>query len=279
MSALALRSEERLGLGIAIAAHLALIAALVVTAASKPRLIPLPQRMTVSLAKDVSLAPTAPAPAPEAQAAIAETIAPQPKPPAEKQPEVPKPRPVEKPAEKPRPQPAKAPPVKHEAAPEQPKPQPKTQAKPQPKTQAKPQQKAAKSAGSLIGKNFLAGLGASTASEAKAPAAQMGPAEQASLQQAIARQLRPYWKPPSGADADQLVTILAFDLNQDGSLAGKPRVVSQTGIDASNKAQAGRHAELAIRAVELAAPFDLPPQYYSAWKRIKAWRFDWKSAQ
>ena len=34
-----------------------------------------------------------------------------------------------------------------------------------------------------------------------------------------------------------------------------------------------------LRAVELAAPFDLPPQYYSAWKRIKAWRFDWKSAQ
>lgn len=273
MSALALRSEERLGLGIAIAAHLALIAALVVTAATKPKLIPLPQRMTVSLAKDVSLIPAAPAPAPEAQAAIAETIAPEPKPPVEKQVETPKPtpKPVEKQAEKPKPQPAKTPPVKHEAAPEK--------AKPQPKAEPKPEQKPAKSAGSLIGKNFLAGLGASTASEAKAPAAQMGPAEQASLQQAIARQLRPHWKPPSGADAEDLVTILAFDLNQDGSLAGKPRVVSQSGIDASNKAQAGRHAELAVRAVELAAPFDLPPQYYNAWKRIKAWRFDWKSAQ
>jgi outer membrane biosynthesis protein TonB len=275
MSALALRSEERLGLGIAIAAHLALIAALVVTAASKPTRITLPPRMVVSLAKDVSLTSAAPAPAREAQAAIAETIAPEPKPPVERQLEAPKPKPVERPLEKPKPLPAKTRPVKHEAAPEKPKPLPK----PQPKAQPKPAQKPAKSAGSLIGKNFLAGLGASTASEAKAPAAQMGPAEQASLQQAIARQLRPHWKPPSGADADQLVTILAFDLNQDGSLAGKPRVVSQSGIDASNKAQAGRHAELAIRAVELAAPFDLPPQYYSAWKRIKAWRFDWKSAQ
>jgi outer membrane biosynthesis protein TonB len=211
--------------------------------------------MTVSLADDVSLTSTAPEPAQEAQASIAETLTEKPTPaPVVKAPVVKKPEPAPTP-----------PPMQRTTSREKPKPQ--------------PQQTNDKSGGSLIGKNFLQGLGSSTASEAKAPAAQMGPAEQASLQQAIARQLRPYWKPPSGADADQLVTILAFDLNPDGSLAGKPRVVAQSGIDASNKAQAGRHVELAVRAVELAAPFDLPPEYYSAWKRIKAWRFDWKSAQ
>lgn len=273
MSAIALRSEERLGLGIAVAAHLALIAALVVTAAHRPEMVKLPARMVVSLAKDVSLTSTAPEPAQEAQASIAETVTEMPTPPPlEQQPEQKKPQPVEKPAPKPRPIPKKAPERVEKPTPKQDT-APKEKAKPQPKP------KTQKSGGSLIGKNFLQGLGASTASEAKAPAAAMGPAEQASLQQSIARQLRPHWKPPSGVDADQLITILAFDLNRDGSLAGKPRVVGQSGIDAANKAQASRHAELAVRAVELAAPFDLPPEYYDAWKRIKAWKFDWKSAQ
>ncbi len=60
----------------------------------------------------------------------------------------------------------------------------------------------------------------------------------------------------------------AFDLNDDGSLAGEPRVVSQTGRTDANAAQMGRHAELAIRAVKLAAPFDLPEEYYQYWKSV-----------
>ena len=58
-----------------------------------------------------------------------------------------------------------------------------------------------------------------------------------------------------------------MSLNQDGSLAGEPRV-TQTGITESNRSQAALHRERAIRAVKLAAPFRLPPQYYGAWKTI-----------
>jgi len=69
------------------------------------------------------------------------------------------------------------------------------------------------------------------------------------------------------------VTIVRFRLNPDGSLNGDPQVVSQSGITASNETQKGRHAEQAIRAIRLAAPFDLPPQFYDHWKVITS-RFD-----
>ena len=39
-------------------------------------------------------------------------------------------------------------------------------------------------------------------------------------------------------------------------------------------ALAALHAERAIRAVQLAAPFDLPDEYYNAWRNIAEWRFD-----
>jgi hypothetical protein len=51
-------------------------------------------------------------------------------------------------------------------------------------------------------------------------------------------------------------------------------VRSQSGVNASNKAQAARHAENAIRAVQLAAPFKLPEEYYEAWKTVRGARFD-----
>ncbi len=100
-----------------------------------------------------------------------------------------------------------------------------------------------------------------------------------SLASAISRQLKPNWIAPQGADAELLVTILAWDLDRDGNLAGRPRVVRQEGITETNRAQAVRHSEQAIRAVELAAPFDLPPQYYGAWRHVTAFRFDKRLAQ
>ena len=111
------------------------------------------------------------------------------------------------------------------------------------------------------------------------PAEAVGPVPVASLVSAISREIKPNWTAPQGVDADKLVTVLAWDMNPDGSLAGRPRVVSQSGITDANRAQAQRHAELAIRAVQLAAPFNLPAQYYSAWKRIKEFRFDRKLSQ
>ena len=48
----------------------------------------------------------------------------------------------------------------------------------------------------------------------------------------------------------------------------------QTGVTSVNAAQKDRHAEQAIRAVQLAAPFNLPEEYYDAWKRVSSFRFD-----
>jgi hypothetical protein len=62
-------------------------------------------------------------------------------------------------------------------------------------------------------------------------------------------------------------------------LAGSPRIVTQTGVNDANRAQAERHKEQAIRAVRLAAPFDLPSQYYANWRHVASFRFDWKLNQ
>ena len=101
----------------------------------------------------------------------------------------------------------------------------------------------------------------------------------ASLVSGIARQIKPHWTAPQGVDADKLVTVLSWSLNPDGSLAGRPQVVQQLGITDTNRAQAQRHAEQAIRAVQLAAPFNLPAPYYAKWKRVASFRFDRKLSQ
>jgi hypothetical protein len=110
--------------------------------------------------------------------------------------------------------------------------------------------------------------------DSSVPMARIDPAEQAVLAQAIGRQLKPFWSPPSGEGAERLVTLLSWELNPDGSLKAPPRVVSQEGVDETNRALAPLHAQRAIRAVESAAPFDLPAESYNIWKRIGSWRFD-----
>ena len=146
---------------------------------------------------------------------------------------------------------------------------------PPPKPSPAPAKAAKKGGGSRIGDDFLEGKGASTdTAETRAPASQIGASAKASIGQALARQVKPHWTAPQGLDVDQLVTLVDFDLNPDGSLKGRPRVRSQSGVNDSNRAQAARHAENAIRAVQLAAPFDLPEEYYEAWKIVRGARFD-----
>lgn len=250
-----LSREERIGLGIAAVAHVALVAALVLQVRDEPTGLPIPDRMTVSLADEVSLTSTAPDPSAEPQASIAPVLSPEPEPVIEPEPvrEVVRelPRPTPRQTVSPRPTPR---------ATEQPRP------RPTPTRQA---------GGTRLGDDFLAGVGGSERNDSRGtPAATFGQAEQASLQQAINRQLKPHWSAPSGVDAEKLVTVLSWELNSDGSLSGRPRVVSQTGITDSNRPQAALHAERAIRAVQLAAPFNLPEEFYDKWKRIREWRFD-----
>ena len=56
---------------------------------------------------------------------------------------------------------------------------------------------------------------------------------------------------------------------------GTPQVIDQLGVTASNRPQAKLHAERAIQAVKLAAPFrNLPPEFYDQWKWLRPLRFD-----
>jgi hypothetical protein len=262
----AFRNDEKVGLAAAIVLHGALAAVLLMQAVRSDVTV-FPDRMTVSLATDVGLEATAPDPVAESRAAIAPTLSDEPAPAPEAAKPAPDARPVPKAAPKPVPRP-----VSQQPAPTRDRSRPD---RTPPKAATTPAKPAEKGGGSRIGDDFLAGSGSSTTTtETRVPAAQIGASAKASIGQALARQVKPHWTAPQGLDVDQLVTLVDFDLNPDGSLKGRPRIRSQSGVNESNRAQAARHAENAIRAVQLAAPFDLPEEYYEAWKTVRGARFD-----
>lgn len=314
-----LSKQEGAGLAIAALAHAGLLGFLMLSPPGKTvKPPPQRMEVTFSEEiADQSTSPdpmaeAAPDVAPELGEPAPEPVAqPQPLPePPKPVPAPPQPKPVPappKPAPKPQPQPKPSPPKPAPPRPAPPKPAPPkpAPAKPAP-VRPTPAQQSAKPApakattpksgsgdtsprrrpdaptgGSRIGSDFLKGIPGSTkpGTAKAAPAATIGPEVRSSLAGAISRQIKPHWAAPQGVDADKLVTILAWDLNPDGSLAGRPRVVDQQGLTPANEAQAKRHAEQAIRAVQLAAPFDLPDTYYSGWKRVAAFRFDRKLSQ
>lgn len=269
-----LRRDEAAALALALLAHVGLITWLALKPPT-PAPIPLPERMTVTFSDQFADRSTSPEPEAEAAPAIAPVIAvnpvpePGPQPRPEPAPQAQPPRPVARVIPQPVPKPVQQPL----------KPQEQSRARPQPpKAATKP----AGGGGSRIGNDFLKGIpGGQTrgARSTSPPAQEVGPSVKAALAGAIARQLKPNWSAPQGVDADQLVTVLTWDLEPDGSLSGTPRVVGQSGITDSNRTQALRHAEQAIRAVRLAAPFDLPEDLYAAWKHVASFRFDRKLSQ
>jgi hypothetical protein len=267
MGELAFRNEEKVGLLAALVLHGALVAVLLMQAV-RSEVSVFPERMTVSLATEVGLEAASPDPVAESRAAIAPTLADDPAP----APEAAKPEPAARVAPVPPPKP-----VTRTAA-TQPAPT-RERSRPDRTPTTKPSPAAAKAAakggGSRIGDDFLEGKGASTSTtETRAPAAKFGSAERAALSSAITRQLRPHWTAPSGVDAEKLVSTVTWDLNTDGTLKGRPRCKTDpASITASNQPQAGLHCERAIRAVQLAAPFNLPEQFYDRWKALE-WQFD-----
>lgn len=256
---------DAIALIVAVGLHAALVAVLLLQGTTREPM-PVPERITVNFAEEVGMTSAAPDPVRESQASVApelgEQVAP---PPVELAP--PLPQPTSAPAPQPRPAPR---------ATSRPQPRPTQRAAPAPRPQPRPTAAPTRSGGSRVGDDFLAGSGSSeSSSDTRIPASQVGASARASIAAAISRQLKPHWSPPSGPDADKIVSVIAWRLNEDGSLAGRPRLVRQTGVNDTNRAQAERHAEQAVRAVQLAAPFDLPPEYYNAWKNVSAFSFDW----
>ena len=256
-----LRSDERAGLLVALILHLLILAALFVQGLLPAPSFDKPERMTVSLAEDVGLEATAPDPVAESREAVAPTLSDSPAPAPDQ------PSPLETSAPQPRIQsPAPVPATR---------PDTRERRRPDPPRTQTPPRSSERSGGSRLGDNFLEGSGDSaTTNETRVPASKIGASAKASLFQAVARQLRVHWRPVDGADRELLVSKVRFRLNPDGTLAGAPTLVGQRGVTDSNRTQAPRHGENAIRAVQLAAPFDLPAEYYEAWKVITV-DFDW----
>ncbi|MET0241604.1 MAG: cell envelope biogenesis protein TolA [Sphingobium sp.] len=235
-----------------------------------------------------------PTPKPKPTPKPTPTPTPTPKPTPKPVPKKPDPKPVaDKPAKKPEPKPpAEKPKAAAAPASEPRKPAKASNAKSDTPAKSAPSKSAAKDSkakdsagegkgekprGSRLGPNFLKGIAAESPAPAKAAvasSAKLGPAEARALNMEISRQLQPHWRAPTGADVDQLVTILRWRLNPDGTLSSGPELVEQTGQTDTNAPQQKLHVEAAIRAVRAAAPFDLPPQYYNSWKNIVSFRFD-----
>lgn len=273
---MAMTRSEAGAFGIAVIGHVALFGFLSVGFLATPKAEELKSTpIEVSLTDEVGIESQAPVPHQEQVAARLSPVEAPPEPEPEPAAAPPQPEPDPQPAA--RPEPARPKPVPA------PKAQPQPRQKPSPPTQRstaappKPAPAAEKPAtqprrnvrasGALDG--IVAGLSARP-SEGRAttpPAATAGPQVRSALAAEILRQIKPHWNPPSGADTDQLRTTVTVRLNRDGSLASDPQV-RQTGVTATNRAQADVARERAVRAVRLAAPFNLPDQYYDAWKTI-----------
>lgn len=264
-----LHKEDRAGLIVAVALHVGVVALLLF----QPAPPPFPEReerMTVSLASEVSLEATSPNPAPEARAAIAPTLSDQSVEPVEELPEPAEPVEIAAP-----PPPAPPAPTRRTASTQPPAPDRDRSRPDKPTPTPTPATTPKKAEGSRIGDDFLSGKGSSTdTDETEAPAPTFGRRERAALSSAITRQLRRHWTAPAGADAELLRSEVRWSLNPDGSLRGRPRCTNiPSSVTASNRPQAALHCERAIRAVQLAAPFNLPEPFYNRWKDL-VWEFN-----
>jgi outer membrane biosynthesis protein TonB len=251
MGEIALRNEEKIGLGAAVLLHGALVGVLALQT-MRSEVAVFPERINVSLTTEVGLEAAAPDPVPESRMAVAPTIAenPAPAPKAAKPEPAPRAAPVppKPPARTAAQQPA---PTRDRTRPDRTPPKPATTP-----TTGKP------GGAPRIGDDFLAGKGSSTTTtETRAPAQTVGPTELASLRSAVARQVKTKWqgRVPQGPDAEKLVTRVRFRLKPDGTLAGEPEILgATTGVTDLNRNQVARHREEAVRAIKLVGQFKVP---------------------
>jgi hypothetical protein len=74
---------------------------------------------------------------------------------------------------------------------------------------------------------------------------------------------RCYHSPRIARSGRQIITNLLVRYNPDGTLAGLPMVLSQSGVTPHNQVYAGRMAEAARLAVIQCAPIRLPPDQHA----------------
>lgn len=278
--------SEKIGLGVAGAAHLVLFGLLSVGFLATPNPVELKQQpIDVSLVADVGLEaqapqaiePPAPSVAPDAgPPEEAAPPAPEPAPPAPvpepvPAPPQPQPRPQPKPAPRPAPKPA-------------PPPKPAPVAKPKPVTpaaekaapaKAQPTRRPAAAAassrakpaatrgtgttatatatrprGSRLGDDFLKGISDQPSrSVSQTPrAAKVGAQALANIGSAILRQVQPCAnrQVTPGPGAERIRVTINLRINRNGSLAAPPRVIGHDGVDDDNRRYVDRVDDLAI---------------------------------
>lgn len=243
--------EEAVGLSASLAGHILVLAALTygVLLLPRPPLAP-PEPMEVSFVDEVALVSASPTP----EAA--------PPPPSA----APQPGPVEEATPAPVAAPVPAPPrpaiALRPATPQRP-PDARDRRRPEEARQGRAQQ----NRGARLADLNLDGLGRDAPANRprQAPGAVMNAQAAANIAQAITRQVQPCADRQvyPGPGAERIVTSLALNLNPDGSMRGRPRVVNQRGVDDENRRYAQRVADLAINAFVSCSPLrGLPRDLY-----------------
>lgn len=300
--------SERIGLGVSIAAHVAVFAALALSfAKTPPQEPPKAIPIEISLADKVgpeSTAPvvsqeelaakkspveapvepeSAPPPAPDPQPQPKpEPAPPQPKPAPQPKPQPPQPKPA--PAEKPQPKPKpaeKPQPAKPEKAEKPSKPAPPSKAAPAKSSNSSSKSAAtgserrpAKPTGNLAGLDLGRSNNKTNSTALNNPASKASAEEVASFRGLIARQIQPCANrqvtPGPGAERIRILVRLSF--NADGSLAGNPDITGVQGNDPSNARYVDRVKDLAIATFKGCTPIHgLPANLYAVpggWKSL-----------
>ncbi len=267
---------EATGIGVSLAGHLAVLAALTLGLATATLPPITNQPIEVSFVDEIGLESAVPQPSAEAPA---QSVAPEIGAPEEAVPEPmdvpapPEPAPPSEPAQAQKPAP---PPPKQAEKPAKPKPAPKdtaAPAKPSParappkRTETKAAGKGERTAGSRLGKDFLKGLGLEkNNSTSQTPTgAVMSAAAMTGIVAAIQRQIQPCAdrQVNPGPGANRIAVKLNLKLNRDGSMAERPKVVSVSGVDEENGRYQKRVEDLAVAAFTGCAPLrELPPDLY-----------------
>lgn len=243
---------EATGLGASVAGHALLLAALTFGIFAATRIPPPSDAIEVSFVDEVALRSASPEPAaePPAPATAPDVGA------LEEAPPAPSPAPAP-----PQPAPRRAAP-----APERASPTPQTDPRDRRRPENARNRPGHESRAPRLGDLNLDNLGRDPAqNRSRNPPAQMTGQAAANIAQAIQRQIQPCADRQviPGPGAERIVTPVNLRLNRDGSLAGRPRVGAQRGIDDENRRYADRVADLAIAAFTGCAPLrGLPQELY-----------------
>lgn len=284
MATATLRNEERIGLVVALAAHVGLIAWLALWRPSAEPL-ELPGKVSVTLSEEVAPVATTPEPsanpAPDSAPELGE-VPPPPAPLARPEPQPAPPQPVARavPAPKPVTRPVQ-PPLRPVARPVQPprrdaiadllaKRTPAARPPGRPAATNPPRTTpSGRPGGARFADAFEKGIPGATG--AGQPSAQPGPAQVSSIRGSINARVRVPWNScaVTGLDVNKLRASVTFSLDKQGGVTSvsAPQV---TGISDANRAQAARFGECAVKAIRTAAPYaNLPVEFYDHWKTYK----------